>query len=134
MCWAAAGGPTWRFRMVVADANLSAPFKLGEQSLRYVTTFHGQFTNDRLYYIDTLTIGSRYTVRGFDGENLLAGERGFYWRNELQAPLGGSGQALYAGLELVFGPTTAALAGTQLAGAVIGLRGGLGSPYGLGLV
>ncbi len=120
--------------MVVADANLSAPFKLGEQSLRYVTTFHGQFTNDRLYYIDTLTISSRYTVRGFDGENLLAGERGFYWRNELQAPLGGSGQALYAGLELVFGPTTAALAGTQLAGAVIGLRGGLGSPYGLGLV
>lgn len=71
MCWAAAGGPTWGFRMVVADANLSAPFKLGELSLRYVTTFHGQFTNDRLYYIDTLTIGSRYTVRGFDGGNLL---------------------------------------------------------------
>ncbi|MFS8975398.1 ShlB/FhaC/HecB family hemolysin secretion/activation protein [Cupriavidus necator] len=129
---AAAGGPTWRFRMVVADANLSVPFKLGEQSLRYVTTFHGQFTNDRLYYIDLLTIGSRYTVRGFDGENLLAGERGFYWRNELQAPLGGSGQALYAGLDYgrVFGPTTAALAGTQLAGAVIGLRGGLGSRIG----
>lgn len=129
---AAAGGPAWRFRMVVADANLSVPFKLGEQSLRYVTTFHGQFTNDRLYYIDTLTIGSRYTVRGFDGENLLAGERGFYWRNELQAPLGGSGQALYAGLDYgrVFGPTTAALAGTQLAGAVIGLRGGLGSRMG----
>lgn len=126
------GGPTWRYRMLVADANLSVPFKLGEQPLRYVTTFHGQFTNDRLYYIDALTIGSRYTVRGFDGENLLAGERGFYWRNELQAPLGGSGQALYAGLDYgrVFGPITTALAGTQLAGAVIGLRGGLGSRLG----
>ncbi|QCC03867.1 hemolysin secretion/activation protein ShlB/FhaC/HecB [Cupriavidus necator] len=84
------GGPTWRYRMLVADANLSVPFKLGELPLRYVTTFHGQFTNDRLYYIDALTIGSRYTVRGFDGENLLASERGFYWRNELHAPLGGS--------------------------------------------
>lgn len=126
------GGPTWRYRMLVADANLSVPFKLGELPLRYVTTFHGQFTNDRLYYIDALTIGSRYTVRGFDGENLLAGERGFYWRNELHAPLGGSGQALYAGLDYGrgFGPITTALAGTQLAGAVIGLRGGLGSRLG----
>ncbi|MNS97075.1 hemolysin secretion/activation protein ShlB/FhaC/HecB [compost metagenome] len=126
------GGPTWRYRMLVADANLSVPFKLGELPLRYVTTFHGQFTNDRLYYIDALTIGSRYTVRGFDGENLLAGERGFYWRNELHAPLGGSGQALYAGLDYGrgFGPITTALAGTQLAGAVVGLRGGLGSRLG----
>ncbi|RWA54165.1 hypothetical protein AU476_11250 [Cupriavidus sp. UYMSc13B] len=129
---AASGGPTWRYRMLVADANLSVPFKLGGLPLRYVTTFHGQFTNDRLYYIDALSIGSRYTVRGFDGENLLAGERGFYWRNELQAPLGGSGHALYAGLDYgrVFGPITTALAGTQLAGAVIGLRGGLGSRLG----
>ncbi|NUA31222.1 ShlB/FhaC/HecB family hemolysin secretion/activation protein [Cupriavidus basilensis] len=126
------GGPTWRYRMAVLDANLSVPFRLAEQSLRYVTTVRGQFTNDRLFYIDALTIGSRYTVRGFDGESLLAGERGFYWRNELQAPLGGSGQALYAGLDYgrVFGPSTEGLVGTQLAGAVIGLRGGLGSKLG----
>lgn len=42
-------------------------------------------------------------------ETCWTGERGFYWRNELQAPLGGSGQVLYA---------------------VIGLRGGLGSRMG----
>ncbi|MGO4808584.1 ShlB/FhaC/HecB family hemolysin secretion/activation protein [Cupriavidus sp. 2MCAB6] len=129
---AAFGGPTWRYRMAVLDANLSVPFKVAGQALRYVTTVRGQFTNDRLYYIDALTIGSRYTVRGFDGESLLAGERGFYWRNELQAPLGGSGQALYAGLDYgrVFGPATEGLIGTQLAGAVIGMRGGLGSTLG----
>ncbi|WP_454766899.1 ShlB/FhaC/HecB family hemolysin secretion/activation protein [Cupriavidus campinensis] len=129
---AAEDGPTWRYRMMVLDANLSVPFKLAGQALRYVTTVRGQFTSDRLYYVDDLTIGSRYTVRGFDGENQLAGERGFYWRNELQAPLGGSGQALYAGLDYgrVYGPGTAALVGTQLAGAVIGMRGGLGSRFG----
>ncbi|NYI01544.1 ShlB/FhaC/HecB family hemolysin secretion/activation protein [Cupriavidus plantarum] len=122
------GGPTWRYRMMVLDANLSVPFKVAEQALRYVTTVRGQFTNDRLYYIDDLTIGSRYTVRGFDGESQLAGERGFYWRNELQAPLGASNQAVYVGLDYgrVYGPSTEALVGTQLAGAVVGLRGGIG--------
>jgi hypothetical protein len=54
--------------MAVLDANLSVPFAIANQNLRYVTTFHGQFTNDALTYIDDLTIGSRYTVRGFDGE------------------------------------------------------------------
>jgi len=79
-----------------------------------------------------MTIGSRYTVRGFDGEMLLAGDSGFYWRNELQAPIANTGQALYAGLDYgrVFGSSTAGLVGTQLAGAVLGLRGGFGSGFG----
>ncbi|SPA03180.1 Hemolysin activator translocator [Cupriavidus taiwanensis] len=129
---AADGGPTWRYRMVVADANLSVPFKLGSQPLRYVTTFRGQYTRDRLYALDMMTIGSRYTVRGFDGENLLAGDSGFYWRNELQAPIGTTGQAVYAGVDYgrVFGPSTVVLVGRQLAGAVIGVRGGFGSGLG----
>ncbi|CAJ0815497.1 ShlB/FhaC/HecB family hemolysin secretion/activation protein [Ralstonia flaminis] len=126
------GGPTWRYRMLVADANLSVPFKVGAQPLRYVTTFRGQFTNDRLYSIDTLTIGSRYTVRGFDGETLLAGDKGFYWRNELQAPIGNTGLSLYSGVDYgrVYGPAASGLAGTQLAGAVIGMRGGWGTSVG----
>ncbi|KXV03463.1 hypothetical protein CR51_17330 [Caballeronia megalochromosomata] len=124
-------GPTYRFSMAVLDMNLSVPFAVATQPLRYVTTFHGQYTNDTLYYIDDLTIGSRYTVRGFDGEQMLAAERGFYWRNELQAPIGKTGQSLYAGIDYghVFGPNTAYLAGTQLVGAVVGVRGGLPAKY-----
>ncbi len=124
-------GPTYRFHMAVLDANLSVPFAIATQPFRYVTTFHGQFTNDTLFYIDDLTIGSRYTVRGFDGETMLAAERGFYWRNELQWPVFQTGQTLYAGIDYgrVFGPNTALLAGTQLAGAVIGLRGGVPTKY-----
>ncbi|MBP0621593.1 ShlB/FhaC/HecB family hemolysin secretion/activation protein [Cupriavidus consociatus] len=126
------GGPTWLYRMLVADANLSVPFQLGGQPLRFVTTFRGQYTGDRLYALDMMTIGSRYTVRGFDGENLLAGDSGFYWRNELQAPIAATGQAVYAGVDYgrVFGPSTALLVGRPLAGAVIGLRGGFGSRFG----
>ncbi|MCG5075173.1 ShlB/FhaC/HecB family hemolysin secretion/activation protein [Paraburkholderia tagetis] len=124
-------GPTYRYHMAVLDANLAVPFAIAGQGFRYVGTVHGQFTNDTLFYVDGLTIGSRYTVRGFDGETMLAAERGFYWRNELQWPVFQTGQTLYAGIDYgrVFGPNTAALVGTQLAGAVIGIRGGVPTKY-----
>ncbi|KVD05381.1 ShlB/FhaC/HecB family hemolysin secretion/activation protein [Burkholderia ubonensis] len=129
---AAGGGPTYRYKMAVVDANLSVPFAIARQPFRYVTTFHGQYTGNTLYYIDDLTIGSRYTVRGFDGETMLAAARGFYWRNELQMPIGQTGQALYAGLDYghVWGPQPVALVGTQLAGAVIGIKGSIGTRSG----
>ncbi|HGL4259007.1 ShlB/FhaC/HecB family hemolysin secretion/activation protein [Burkholderia dolosa] len=129
---AAGGGPTYRFKMAVLDANLSVPFAIGKQPFRYVGTFHGQYTGNTLYYIDDLTIGSRYTVRGFDGETMLAAARGFYWRNELQAPIGQTGQAVYAGLDYgrVWGPQPIALVGTQLAGAVVGVKGSVGTRFG----
>ncbi|WP_084070959.1 ShlB/FhaC/HecB family hemolysin secretion/activation protein [Pandoraea vervacti] len=124
------GTPTYRFGVAVLDANLSLP--LGQLPLRYMTTFHGQYTNDVLHYIDDLTIGSRYTVRGFDGESSLAAEKGFYWRNELQWALGASGTSLFAGVDYgrVSGPSAQYLAGTQLAGAVIGLRARARLPVG----
>ncbi|MGU7776362.1 ShlB/FhaC/HecB family hemolysin secretion/activation protein [Burkholderia sp. MR1-5-21] len=129
---AAEGGPTYRYKMAVLDANLSVPFAIAKQPFRYVGTFHSQYTGNTLYYIDDLTIGSRYTVRGFDGETMLAAARGFYWRNELQMPIGQTGQAIYAGLDYgrVWGAQPVALVGTQLAGAVIGVKGGVGTRFG----
>ncbi|KVL30737.1 ShlB/FhaC/HecB family hemolysin secretion/activation protein [Burkholderia sp. MSMB1835] len=126
------GDQTYRFKMAVLDANLSVPFAIAQQPFRYVTTFHGQYTGNTLYYIDDLTIGSRYTVRGFDGETMLAAARGFYWRNELQAPIGQTGQAVYAGIDYgrVWGPQPVALVGTQLAGAVIGVKGSVATRFG----
>jgi hemolysin activation/secretion protein len=120
-------GPTWRFHMASLDANLTVPFSIGKQAFRYTGTVHGQFTNDELNYLDDLTIGSRYTVRGFSGETMLAAEKGFYWRNELQMALGQSGQSVYAGIDYghLWGPSARYLPGTQLAGAVAGLRGGI---------
>lgn len=129
---AAEGGPTYRYRMAVLDANLSVPFGIARQPFRYVTTFHGQYTGNTLYFIDDLTIGSRYTVRGFDGETMLASSRGFYWRNELQAPIGQTGQAVYGGLDYgrLWGVQSVALPGTQLVGAVIGVKGGVATRFG----
>ncbi|MGN7983741.1 ShlB/FhaC/HecB family hemolysin secretion/activation protein [Burkholderia sp. 22313] len=129
---AAEGGPTYRYKMAVLDANLSVPFAIAQQPFRYVATVHGQFTGNTLYYIDDMTIGSRYTVRGFDGETMLAAARGFYWRNELQMPIGQTGQAIYAGLDYgrVWGPQPVPLVGTQLAGAVIGVKGSVATRFG----
>ncbi|WGY71821.1 ShlB/FhaC/HecB family hemolysin secretion/activation protein [Burkholderia cepacia] len=128
----AEGGPTYRYRIAVLDANLQVPFVVAKQPFRYVGTVHGQYTGNSLYYIDDLTIGSRYTVRGFDGETMLAAARGFYWRNELQMPIGQTGQAVYAGLDYgrVWGPQPVALVGTQLVGAVIGVKGSVGTRFG----
>ncbi len=130
--FAADGGPTYRYRMALVDASLSVPFAIGTQPFVYVGTIHGQYTDNTLNYIDDLAIGSRYTVRGFDGETMLAAEKGFYWRNELKMPIGQTGQALYAGLDYghVWGPSAGYLAGTQLAGAVLGVRGSFVTRFG----
>ncbi|WP_261541970.1 ShlB/FhaC/HecB family hemolysin secretion/activation protein [Burkholderia multivorans] len=129
---AANGDQTYRYKMAVLDANLSVPFSIAQQPFRYVTTLHGQYTGNTLYYIDDLTIGSRYTVRGFDGETMLAAARGFYWRNELQAPIGQTGQAVYAGIDYgrVWGPQPVTLVDTQLAGAVMGVKGSVATRFG----
>jgi len=42
-----AGGPTYRFHVATLDANLPVPFKVAGQTLRYVGTLHGQFTELR---------------------------------------------------------------------------------------
>ncbi len=75
---------------------------------------------------DRFSIGGRYTVRGFDGENTLIGDRGWLVRNDLGWALGNSGQELYVGVDYgeVGGQSTRLLIGQHLAGAVLGLRGG----------
>ena len=118
-------GPTYRYSMQTIDATVVAPFKLGGQSLTYVGTLRGQHSRSRLYLTDQFAIGSRYTVRGFDGELTLASESGVFLRNDLEIALGSTGAALYAGLDAgrLYGPSVANLQGDTLAGAAIGLRG-----------
>jgi hemolysin activation/secretion protein len=117
--------PTHRYTLQTVDASLYAPFKLGGQPFAYIGALRGQNTHSTLFLSDQFSIGNRYTVRGFDGEQTLAAERGVYLRNEIEMPLGGSRQALYAGLDAgrIFGPGAQYLLGTTMVGAAIGLRG-----------
>lgn len=116
-----------RFALVTADASLLMPFQLGQQKFSYSGSWHWQLNRTRLTPQDRLWIGGRYSIRGTDGESSLAGERGWYLRNEVSAPLGDSGQSLYVALDhgRVSGPSAEFLAGKSLTGIALGLRGAL---------
>jgi hemolysin activation/secretion protein len=122
-------GGTGTSRPVIrtADAQLNLPFRLGNTRWQFSSTWRAQWNGTPLVPQDRFSIGSRYTVRGFDGENVLSAERGWLIRNDLSLNLGQSGQALYAGLDYgeVDGPSAEILAGKRLAGGVVGLRGNL---------
>jgi hemolysin activation/secretion protein len=118
--------PTYFYRLHTLDISLAWPFKLAGFPLKYTGVLHGQTTNSPLYAAEQISIGNRYTIRGFDGEQTLSAEKGYYWRNELETPLGNSGQAAYAAFDTgyLYGPNVANLAGDHLSGAALGLRGG----------
>lgn len=117
--------PTYRYRLNTLDAALLVPFRVAEQPLRWNSALRLQQTRDVLYTTEYLSIGNRYTVRGFDGERTLAADQGGYWRNDLEMPLGASGQSVYIGLDYgrVGGPGASVLAGKSLTGSALGVRG-----------
>ena len=119
------GEGTSRLKLYTADISLNAPFKLGEQKLRYSGLIRAQWNRTPLTPQDRFAIGGRYTVRGFDGETSLMGERGWLIRNDIGWAVGQSGAELYVGADYgrVSGRSTIDLLGRSLAGAVIGVRG-----------
>lgn len=114
-----------RLRLISAEAQLDLPFSLGEQRLRYSGRWRAQWNATPLVPQDRFAIGGRYSVRGFDGENNLAGDQGWFLRNDLALTLK-PGHEFYLGIDHgeVGGPASNGLLGQRLSGAVLGLRGG----------
>lgn len=119
------GEGTSRPSIFMASTQLSLPFTIGDQRLRYLGSFRGQWARTALVPQDRFSIGGLYTVRGFDGENILMADSGWLSRNDLGVALGDSGQELYLGVDYgaVNGPSSKNLIGTDLCGGVLGLRG-----------
>lgn len=130
------GEGTSRMELLLGDLNLTIPFAInapwGKQALQYSANLRGQTNYTPLTPQDRFSIGNRFTVRGFDGQQTLVADNGWLIRNELTSPIGASGQMVYLGLDYgeVGGQSSKNLVGKYLAGTVIGLRGGLGSHYG----
>jgi len=124
---------TSRMKMLLGDINLSVPFSVnapwGSQALQYSGTLRGQTNYTPLTPQDRFSIGNRFTVRGFDGQQTLVADHGWLMRNELIAPIASSGQSVYWGLDYgeVGGQSSKYLIGKYLAGTVLGLRGSIGS-------
>ncbi len=123
------GEGTSRMRLWLADINFRTPVQLqmpwGIQALQYSVNLRAQSNHTPLTPQDRFSIGSRYTVRGFSGEQLLLGDHGWFLRNELLLPFAGTSHAAYLGVDYgeVGGQSARYLPGRQLAGAVVGMRG-----------
>ena len=120
------GEATALSKIVSLNAGLDVPFTLYGQSFRYNVQYQRQMSSTRLTPQEEFAIGSRWSVRGFDGERTLSASRGWFVRNDLawQTPL--PQQELYVGADYgeVGGSTSnGLLIGKHLAGGVVGLRG-----------
>ena len=78
------GAPRSEFRKLSLSASYFYPLT---PSLYYLTSAYGQTSADNLYSGERLSVGGQYSVRGFK-EQYLTGNRGAYWRNELNKQLG----------------------------------------------
>ncbi|XDZ50096.1 ShlB/FhaC/HecB family hemolysin secretion/activation protein [Neisseriaceae bacterium CLB008] len=121
------GEGTSRMKVITLDASLLVPFQLGQQNLSYDTAVRAQWHKTPLLTQDMMSIGGRYSVRGFDGEVTLMAERGWTWQNTLTWTYAGSHQT-YLGVDMghVSGPSAGNLLGQNLIGGVFGLKGQFG--------
>ena len=121
--------PKTLYRMWLLDVDFVHPFEFSHRPATFTTSFHGQYTMDdmRLYGVDMISMGNRYTVRGFDGEVTLMGTNGWYLRNELSTRFPKQKAELYLGLDVgaVYGYGTEVYNGHVIAGTVLGLRGAM---------
>ncbi|TWH48348.1 ShlB/FhaC/HecB family hemolysin secretion/activation protein [Sporomusa sp. KB1] len=124
--------PTTHYNIWTLDISLTAPVTIGKTKASYNATLHGQYTKDMLYAAEFLSIGNRYTVRGFDGEQTLAAENGWYLRNEISVPIKETGPEIYLALDVgqIGGASAGQSPGKSLVGSTLGLRGTLaGAQY-----
>ncbi|MGX3067504.1 ShlB/FhaC/HecB family hemolysin secretion/activation protein [Ursidibacter arcticus] len=116
---------TSRPKIIAAAISLTKPFMVGEQPWQWQTSWNAQWNKTPLIAQDRFSIGGRYTVRGFDGELSLSGERGWLWRNELAWNIHNKGHQLYLALD---GGRVSSLSESQLGhhlvGSALGLKGG----------
>ena len=127
----AMGGPTSRYHMWLVDVDYRKPFIMGHRPASFTSSFHGQWVQGgkRVYSVDTINIGNRYSVYGFDGEYTLMGDSGWYVRNEVSSVIPRLNTEVYLGLDVgaVYGKSTEALVGNTIAGTALGVRGNYAS-------
>lgn len=127
----AMGGPTSRYHMWLVDVDYRKPFIMGHRPASFTSSFHGQWVQGgkRVYSVDTINIGNRYSIYGFDGEYTLMGDSGWYIRNEVSSVIPRLNTELYLGLDVgaVYGKSTESLVGKSIAGTALGIRGNYAS-------
>ena len=126
-----ADNPTTLYKMAGLESEIQSGVRIGHKQGVYTMRFRSQFTNQRLFGTDQFSIGGRYSVRGFSGEETLRGDSGYYIQNEWALPFRRQRITPYIGIDIghVWGPSTATQIGNTLVGGVIGVRGNIGDAF-----
>lgn len=80
------GSPRAQAGKIRYSAGVMVPFALLGQELAFNSQLSGQYALEPLYGSEQITLGSFYTVRGFN-RNSVSGDRGHYVRNEISTSL-----------------------------------------------
>lgn len=108
------------------------PLNADGHAWQYSTQVQWQWAQTSLTPQDRFCLGSRATVRGFDGQQTLCGDRGQLWRQELATGLPAavhqvipfsSGMQVYAALDAGRATSPGQESVYRLSGVALGLRG-----------
>ncbi|WP_350223405.1 ShlB/FhaC/HecB family hemolysin secretion/activation protein [Leclercia adecarboxylata] len=111
-------------RIIHADVQAYMKFAATGDKFTYAPQIRLQLSPDQLSSDNRINIGSRWSIRGFDGERTLSGNQGWYWRNDFIWDIPSPGKQFYTGIDI--GRLTGSEQyhqGKVLSGAVTGLRG-----------
>ena len=121
-----------RIRLTTGFVQWVMPLNTAGHAWQYSTQVQWQWAQTSLTPQDRFCLGSRATVRGFDGQQTLCGDRGQLWRQELATGLPtavhetlGFTQGMQAYAALDAGRTTSSgqQSAYRLSGMALGLRG-----------
>ena len=117
--------------MAGIEGQIQSRINIGHKPGLYTMRFRSQFTDKRLFGTDQFSIGGRYSVRGFSGEETLRGDSGYYIQNEWSLPFKNQSIVPYIGIDVghVWGPSTETQIGNTLIGGVLGLRGNIKNTF-----
>jgi len=93
----------------------------------YSMVFFSQYTPNKLTLQDQLTVGNRWSVRGFENSPGLTGNSGFSVQNTLYRPLGFLPASYYVGVDLGQIKEDNKFGDEVIAGGAIGLQGSIKS-------
>lgn len=93
----------------------------------YSMAFFSQYTPNELTLQDQLTVGNRWSVRGFENSAGLTGNTGFFVQNTLYRPLGSLPASYYAGVDLGQVKEDNRYGDEVIAGGAIGIQGNIKS-------
>lgn len=111
------------------NLNFATPIKISNNyQAGYQANLKAQYAQEALVPSERMSIGGRYSVRGFDGERALSGDIGVILRQDVSFPIKQSNHSLYLALDagsiaMQNKEQDKLLLGHTLVGGAIGIKG-----------